>query len=206
MAHPNMTRWGVHRCPILCNSPETPGVCISGGNRCCCTTPVPCANGSPDLLEEGRAGDAEAGDGGAVCRVFANGGMPEEPACCRPVGGDAWEPLGEGWPWRVAREGNASSRAPPKQPAPVLKQGDPPPKNPVPTGVAVQETGFACAPAIGAQWGHSGQLALPASLTGTCAPIHCFCTHFCKNHKEEGQNPPAHVSNSLCPCQHFKSN
>lgn len=32
----------------------------------------------------------------------------------------------------------------------------------------------------------------------------CFCTHFCKRYEEEGQNPPARVSNSLSPCQHFK--
>lgn len=152
------------------------------------------------MLEEGRAGDAEAGDSGAVCRVFGNGAMPEEPACCCPVGGDAWEPLGEGWPWRVTRGGNASSRAPPKQLAPVLQHGDPLPKKTVPTGVAVQETGFACAPAIGAQWGHSGQLALPAG-TASLSDRH-MCSHTLFLHPFL-QEPQGGGAKSASACEQF---
>jgi len=128
-AHANITRWVLYRSPLLCDSPETPAVCISRGNQCCRSVQAPCAAGSPDLLEEGRAGHAEAGHGQAVCRDFCRwsdaGGtgrlLPSERRCMGARGR------------RVALEGGRGGQC--KRHSPL---------------------DFTCAPAIRAQWGRGG--------------------------------------------------
>lgn len=150
--------------------PKLPGVCTSRGNCSRCTAPAPCASGSPDLLEDGRDGDAEAGNGRVDCGAFADGETPGEPGCSRSAGGDTWEPMGEGWPWRVAGERQVSSWVLPGQLAPVLQQDGPWP----PTASSYWGSpgaDFACAPAIRARWGRGGSVRHQCCLNAAFPPI-----------------------------------
>lgn len=75
----------------------------------------------------------------------------------RAAGGDTWEPVGEGWPWRVAGECNMSGQAPPDQPAPVLQQDGPRSQTAGSHwGACTPRVDFTCAPAMGARWGRGG--------------------------------------------------